>query len=78
MQTCYSINYKDHYLEADQNTIFNVSPLFLHSSENTLICIQVTGLDNGHILCLDAARERTLQGIRLHEAQYLWLEVFIQ
>lgn len=37
MQTCYSINYKDHYLEADQNTIFNVSPLFLHSSENTLI-----------------------------------------
>lgn len=37
MQTCYSISYKDHYLEADQNTIFNVSPLFLHSSENTLI-----------------------------------------
>lgn len=38
MQTCYSINYKDHYIEAEQNTIFNnVSPLFLHSSENTLI-----------------------------------------
>lgn len=38
MQTCYSNNYTDHYIEAEQNTIFNiVCPLFLHYSENTLI-----------------------------------------
>lgn len=37
MQTCYSINYIDHYIAAEQNTIFNDSPLFLHFSENTLI-----------------------------------------
>lgn len=33
MQTCYSLSYKDHYREAEQNTIFNNdSPLFLHFS----------------------------------------------
>lgn len=37
MQICYSISYKDHDIEAEQNTIFSVSPLFLHSSENALI-----------------------------------------
>lgn len=37
MQTCYSIICKDHDIEAEQNTIFNISPLFRHSPENTLI-----------------------------------------